>query len=133
MRISSLLNSSFPSSISSIQETFNARDADRSSQNITCPIQMMDGSAGEVTFGPHFKPQYKDEYTGDVLPQGLVQDAMVNEMTHFTKKVWEITSTAEALKTKNPEIVGGRWVTCNKWDLSSPKVRCGYGATELNT
>ena len=94
---------------------------------------MMDGTKSSVTFGPHFKHEYKDEYTGDVLPQALVQDAMVHEMTYFNGMVWEITSMDEALKTKDPKIVGGRWVLCNKGDLQNPKVRCRWVATELNT
>ena len=135
MRVASLLDSSFVNSapVSSINHAFALRDAEELSKPQTCPITRMDGSSSSVTFEPHVKAEYKDEYTGDVLPQGLVQQAMVHEMSYFNDKVWQITSMDEALKTHNPKIVGGRWVLCNKGDLQNPKVRCRWVATKINT
>ena len=93
----------------------------------------MNGTHGTATCCQSCKPQHRDEYTRDVLPQALTQEAMIHEMTYFNEKVWEIASMSEALQTENPKIVGGRWVTHNKGDLDNPKVRCRWVATEINT
>ena len=50
---------------------------------------------------------------------------MLDEMSYFSKMVWGIATPAEAAKDPPPNavIVGGRWVLCNKGDVSNPKVR----------
>lgn len=131
MRVASLAYSSFSKPVSATQQTFEQRDAENKAQ--TCPVRYMNGSHGTVTFGPSCKPQYHDEYTRDILPRALTQEAMIHAMTYVNDKVWEITSMPEALQTENPPFVGGCWVTHNKGDLDNPKVRCRWVATELNT
>lgn len=43
-----------------------------------------------VDFEPgQFKDKYIDEYTGDVLDQSLIKEAIVEELTYFSEKeVW---------------------------------------------
>ena len=36
----------------------------------------------------NFKAQYKDEYTGDVLPQDLIKAAIIEELSYFNERVW---------------------------------------------
>ena len=38
----------------------------------------------------HWKPRYTDEYTGELLPDGLVQDAMIDELNYFNDHVWQV-------------------------------------------
>ena len=48
------------------------------------------GAKVQVDFeDANFKDRYIDEYTGDVLDQGLIKEAMVEELTYFCEKeVW---------------------------------------------
>lgn len=58
---------------------------------------------------------------------------MAHELEYFCSKVWELTSEEEARKDPAAIITGGRWVNRNKGDNKTPKVRCRYVATEVNT
>ena len=86
-----------------------------------------------ITVGNAFKEGYKDEYTGELLPQKLVEQAMIHEMQYFNKMVWELVSKDEAAKIPGSKVIGGRWVLCNKGDLQSPTIPCRWVATEVNT
>ena len=41
----------------------------------------------------NWKPRYLDEYTQEILPQHLVQEAMLDEIKYFADHVVEITDT----------------------------------------
>ena len=46
-------------------------------------IKYSDGQVHKVR--PVFKPQYKDEYTGEMLPGAQCQAAIIDELDDFTK------------------------------------------------
>ena len=52
------------------------------------------------------KEQYFDEYTSETLPDALVGEAMVNELTYFSNVTWEIASADEV---KQDTRGGGGW------------------------
>ena len=79
-----------------------------------------------------FKSDYVDEYTGERLPDDLIRKAMVDEMEYVGRLVWDIATAEEARQDPEAVVVGGRWVNCNEGDVSSPKVRARYVATEVN-
>ena len=73
-----------------------------------------------------------DEYTGEELEHSLITEAIVHELIYFNENVWHLTTAQEASKIPGAVIVGGRWVLCNKGDLTKPKMRARYVATEVN-
>ena len=58
----------------------------------------------------HFKAQYLDDYTGEVLPEALIRAAVVEELHYFNERVWEITTKDEMSKCKDHIFVRSRWV-----------------------
>ena len=98
----------------------------------TCLVRYPDGSQTEVPLNK-FKPSYSDEYTGETMDQALAEEAITNEVKDFNEKVWRTTTLSEAGKDPEGKSVGGRWVMRNKGDAASPKIRCRFVATEINT
>ena len=80
----------------------------------------------------NFKDAYFDEYTGERLPDALVRDAMVKELTYFGDVVWEIAAAEEVKKDTGAVVVGGRGVRCNKCDTTNAETRARFVATEVN-
>ena len=91
-----------------------------------------DGREVSLSLDANFKPQYKDEYTCEVLPQESTKDAMLDELAYFCKVVFEGVTTEEAMQDTEGKIVGCRWVNCNKGDAEQPDVRCRLVAQEVN-
>ena len=91
----------------------------------------MDGTDSNVTL--EFRDQYKDEYTGEVLPQAQVQEAIRDELNYFCDNVWRSCSMGEAMKTPDSKIIPSRWVLCNKGDAEHPDVRARLVGCEINT
>ena len=90
----------------------------------TVPIQYLAGN---------FKDEYKDEYTGEVLPMDLVRAAMEEELNYFNAHVWDATEKTMAATTDGYKLIRMRWVICNKGDSSAYDVRARLVACEVNT
>ena len=43
----------------------------------------------------NFRHQYLDEYTGEVLPTDLIQEAIVEELNYFNERVWAIVPKSD--------------------------------------
>ena len=80
-----------------------------------------------------FKEVYKDEYTLEELPMGLVRLAMKEELEYVCDKVWVGVPITEARADPDGKMIGSRWVNCNKNDINDPDVRCRLVAQEVNT
>ena len=95
-------------------------------------FMMLDGSNIEIHFeDTHFKNEYRDEYTTEVLPRHLVREAMVNELQYFNAKVWKGVHPG-AQRSETPPI-RVRWVLCNKGDAARPEIRARLVACEIKT
>ena len=78
-----------------MNEGTDGRGATLPSSVLSCD----DGTEIPIMFdAQHFKPVYRDEYTGEPLPWDLVRTAMAEELAYFNEVVWEATdkSTAQA-------------------------------------
>ena len=63
---------------------------------VASAIEKTAGGKSIVTWDDsNFKAVYKDEYTQDPLPQKLIKDAIVEELTYFNDSVWEAVTTDE--------------------------------------
>ena len=40
----------------------------------------MDGKTDHVRVAGHIKPEYRDEYASEILPQALVEEALIHEV-----------------------------------------------------
>ena len=57
-------------------------EAEKALNATTDEFIMLNGKKYGVQFSDaNFKPEYKDEYTGEVLPRHLVRKAMIEELT----------------------------------------------------
>ena len=107
-------------------------DAERAINAKTDTFHMQDGTTHQVTFADqNFKAEYRDEYTGEILPRHLVREAMVNELTYFNEHVWR-GKDATAAKQDHLNPIRTRWVICNKGDAENPEVRARLVACEIN-
>ena len=58
-----------------------------------------------------------DEYTGDLLPAGLVATAREEEVSVMEDwQVWEEVPISQSFKATGKKPLGGRWVDCNTGD-----------------
>ena len=80
----------------------------------------------------HFKHQYLDEYTGEVLPSELIHAAIVDELNYFNDRVWEITTKDEMHRVADYIFVRCRWIMANKGDALEPDCRARLVACEVN-
>ena len=79
-----------------------------------------------------WKPRYVDEYTGEVLQDNLIHEAMIDELDYFNEHVWEV-DTLEHMKTVPDYIlVRSRWVMANKGDSAEPDMRARLVGCEVN-
>ena len=75
-----------------------------------------------------FRDSYRDEYTNEQLPIGHVRAAMHDELLYFCDHVWELVHVNDV----RGQLIGSRWVNCNKADLENPDVRCRLVGQEVN-
>ena len=95
-------------------------------------FKYLDGQEVSLSLDEHFKPQYKDEYTNEILPFEASKDAMLDELQYFCDLVFRGVDLDVALADPDGKLVGCRWVNCNKGDISDPDVRCRLVAQEVN-
>lgn len=69
----------------------------------------------------------------ELLPNSWVEEAIKEELDYSGEKVWTMVPAEEAFKDPEANIVGSRWVICNKNDPSNPDVRARLVAREINT
>ena len=94
----------------------------------------MGGGTLPIEYSHHnFRTVYKDEYTGEELPNHLVRAAMEEELNYFNQHVWDATEKKLAYRTDDFKLVRMRWVICNKGDESAYDVRARLVACEINT
>ena len=60
-----------------------------------------------------WKPKYVDEYTGEVLRDDLVQEAMIDELCYFNTHVWEAEAVDKMKQVSDHILVRSRWVMVN--------------------
>ena len=73
-------------------------------------VKLLKGGTLPVGYkAEHFKHQYIDEYTGEVLPQELIHAAIVDELNYFNNRVREITTKADMANFKDHAFVRCRW------------------------
>ena len=53
----------------------------------------------------NFKAIYKDEYTQDPLPQKLIKEAIIEELSYFNEHVWEAVTQEEMRRYKDWKLV----------------------------
>ena len=100
----------------------------------TSSIPLVGGGSMPIEYSSHnFKTVYKDEYTGEELPNGLVRAAMEEELNYFNLHVWDAVEKKLAYRTDDFKLVRMRWVICNKGDDREYDVRARLVACEINT
>ena len=80
-----------------------------------------------------FKAAYVDEYTREVLPHALVQEAIREELEYFNPHVWELADAKHIMQDSDAKLIKTRWVICNNGDVNCPDIRARLVATEINT
>ena len=75
---------------------------------------------------------YKDEYTQEPLARAWEETAINDELDYVGEHVWVCVPMEEAMMHSDANIVGCRWVVCNKNDQTNPDVRARLVAQELN-
>ena len=110
------------------------RESDLAQKNANRKVvfKYLDGREVSLSLDPNFKPQYKDEYTNEILPYEAAKDAMLDELQYFCSVVFRGVSLDAAMADPEGKIVGCRWVNCNKGDVAEPDVRCRLVAQEVN-
>ena len=78
-----------------------------------------------------FRDVYKDEYTGEKLPEKLVRAAIIDELRYFCEVVWEGVPKDKASTEDDYKLIRGRCVFCNKGDDKEPDVRAMLVAIEV--
>ena len=78
VNVASLLHSGFnadkhgrPLVINSVRYAFAIQDATLKVNKFTCPVKYMDGGTGTISFQNNIKHEYRDEYTGKIIPPCL--------------------------------------------------------------
>ena len=81
----------------------------------------------------HFKRQYLDEYTGDILQHDLIKEAIVEELKYFCEKeVWMLEDISKMKEIAGHIFVRSRWVVSNKGDVDEPDMRARLIACRIN-
>ena len=79
-------------------------------QQRTTTIKYVDGSSKKINLSQHFKAQYFDEYTNDVLPKEHLESAMQDELDYFNDSVRKVLPLKDAIADVGSKLVGTRWV-----------------------
>ena len=59
-----------------------------------------------------WRPRYVDDYTGEVLQDNLIDDAMIDELDWFNEHVWEVETLEHLRAVPDYILVRSRWVMC---------------------
>ena len=84
------------------------------------------------TFGHRGKARYVDECTGEVLDTQLIQAALMEEMSYFNDRAWEVDTKEHMATVDGHVFVRSRWVLCSKGDADEPDLRARFVACEIN-
>ena len=63
-----------------IRYAFSIQDATLKTGNATDTFKRMGGGEGTISCKNNVKAEYRDECTGELLPQVLVEEAIINEI-----------------------------------------------------
>ena len=88
----------------------------------------------EYAYGPAqgYSGKYKDDLTGQVLKDELVEKARAAELAFFTsKEVWKKVPRARAHQRTGQRPISVRWVDVNKGDEVEPNYRSRLVARQL--
>ena len=97
-------------------------------------IPLVAGGTLPIRYETHnFKTVYKDEYTGEILPNHLVRSAMEEELNDFNAHVWDAVEKKRAESLEGFKLIRMRWVICNKGDERNFDIRARLVACEVNT
>ena len=77
----------------------------------------------------NFKAEYKEKYTGEILPKKLIKDAIIEELSYFKGRVWEVAPRMKCTSTRTQNSSGA--VLSNKGDHQAD-VRARLVACEAN-
>ncbi len=81
---------------------------------------------------PRFTGKYRDDVSGQILRDDLVQEARAKELTYFsTKGVWTKRPRGEARRVTGKGAISVRWVDVNKGDDMNPKYRSRLVARQI--
>ena len=79
-----------------------------------------------------FSGRHKDDLTGQILNDRLVQEARLKELEYFHQKgVWVKVPRSEARRVTGRPPITVRWVDVNKGDDISPRYRSRLVARQL--
>ena len=117
----------------SAQTIHQTEDVEADVKSMVIPFKFADGRKVQVKLSDHFKPRYRDEYTGEDLPTSHTHKAILDELQYLNNEVWEGVDIKEALSEPDAKVIGTRWVNCNKRDIHDPDVRARLVAQEVNT
>ena len=93
----------------------------------------MDGGTIPIEYiESNFKDRYLDEYTGEVLPNDRIRDAIEDELNYLNGKVWKLVTVSEMEKIPYYILVRSRWVVCNNGDADTTDCRARLVSCELN-
>ena len=87
-----------------LEEAKSNAHAERLLDAMEDSFKMKDGNSIKLRYrSSHFKQEYKDEYTGEILPRHLVRAAMIDELKWFNDTVWEgIEASSQRMKELMP-------------------------------
>ena len=85
---------------SSLMAAYKASDLAHSNAKRKVLFKYLSGKEVSLSLDDNFKPQYKDEYTNEVLPFESAKDAMLDELQYFCSIVFRGVSLEEAVGDK---------------------------------
>ena len=95
-------------------------------------VQDAEGDEEARSLDPRFTGKYRDDITGQVLRDDLVEEARCLELKYFNAKgVWEKRPKAEARSATGRGAISVRWVDVNKGDDLNPKYRSRLVARQI--
>ena len=107
----------------SVASMLDAEERSQPSKSYFTNMKMHDGSSRRVNLSDHFKDNYRDEYTNELLPSAWVRDAIYDELDYFNKHVWTLVPEGVAKNDPDAKLIGTRFITNNKGDVHQPDVR----------
>ena len=86
-----------------IASTIKSEDLKRTVDTTSIKFKYEDGRS--VWQKLVFKPAYKDEYTGEILPEAHIKKGIIDELTSFCDKVLVGVPSSEAMADTDSKII----------------------------